>query len=233
MPEDIPGTGLLSKKVGPLPGWGWAVLIGGAMGVYLYIRNRNAQPQISTGTDTATGDTQAPLQTTGFGTLVPAPVTVVPNTYVTNQEWVQAALSAMAVADPVLDAAAAEVALNQYISGGTLTPAQGAYVTLAKALIGAPPIAIGKVPSQPPVVTPPPAPTGLRITSRSKAYVHLAWTAVPGVTGYGLYRNGAPISFPIAPAATVGNITATYTVKAHYGVGHYSAASAPLRVVKK
>lgn len=232
MPE-VPGAGLLSKKVGPLPGWGWAVLVGGVMGVYLYIRNRNAQPQISTGTDTATGETQAPTQTTGFGTLIPAVPVTVPNTYVTNEEWVQAALSAMAVADPVLDAAAAEVALNQYIKGGTLTPAQGAYVTLAKALIGAPPIPIGKVPSQPPVVTPPPAPTNLHIASRSKTLVHLAWTPVKGATGYGLYRNGGAISFPIVPAATVGNITATYTVKAHYGVGHYSAPSNALKVTKK
>lgn len=147
---DIPGTGLLSRKLGPLPGWGWAVLIGGGIGVFLYIRNRNAQPQVSTGTDTATGDVQAPLQTTGSGTLVPAPVTVVPNTYVTNEEWVQAALAAMATADPFLDAAAAEVALTQYINGGSLSPSQAAYVSLARALIGAPPIPIRQKNTAPP-----------------------------------------------------------------------------------
>lgn len=153
---DVPGTGLLTRKLGPLPGWGWALLAGGAMGIFLYLRNRNAQPQVSTGTDTATGDVQAPLQTTGFGTLVPAPTTVVPGTPPTNEEWVQSALAAMAIADPFLDAAAAEAALMQYISGGSLSPSQAAYVSLARALIGAPPIAI-----PPKNTAPPPRPKPL------------------------------------------------------------------------
>lgn len=148
-----------TEKIGPLPAGAWIALVGGGLVItYTLNRRRGAAPQVSTGTDTATGETQAPLQATGFGTLVPAAVTVVPTSPTTNEEWVTRAVDAMVVANPTTDPAAASDALTAYIHGQGLTPAQVAYVTLAQALIGRPPLPLPTGPSGQPGPSPTPQP---------------------------------------------------------------------------
>ncbi len=152
-----------SEKIGPLPAGVWlgVVVVGVGGGLLWERRQSSAGPTVSTAADTGTGDVQAPLQASGYGTLIPATTTIVPAQAVTNEEWVQTALDAMAVADPVFDPSAAEEALMAYIRGSLLTPAQLAYVTLARALVGNPPIPIVQVtpiPTPQPPVPPKPGP---------------------------------------------------------------------------
>lgn len=160
------------RKIGPLPAGAWIALVGGGLAITYYLNRNRKVPQVSTGTDTATGDTQAPLQTTGSGTLVPANVTVVPNQPTTNTEWIQAALQAMQQADPLLDVAAAEEALKAYVNGQSLSAAQAAYVNLARALIGNPPLSVPNPAPLPIPIPPTPPPSSSRVGHHYESTFH-------------------------------------------------------------
>lgn len=224
-----------AEKIGPLPAGVWVgVIVAGVGGGLLWQRRQaGATPQVATGGDTGTGTTQAPLQDTGGGGLVPANVTVLPPGPVTNEEWIAVATTALAAAGHPADVV--EAALTKYVSGQSLTPAETVYKNLAIAAIGFPPLAIPQGPSTPAPPPQPPAPTGLHIQKRTRAYVWLIWNPVPGATGYGLYRDGnwsQAITFPLVPSAVVGNATHRYAVKAHYRTGKYSGISNVLQVNK-
>ncbi|MBI2100713.1 MAG: right-handed parallel beta-helix repeat-containing protein [Candidatus Vogelbacteria bacterium] len=83
--------------------------------------------------------------------------------------------------------------------------------------------------------TPPTVPTGLTATAISSTQINLSWTASTdnvGVTGYRVFRNGAPLTTVagtsyqntgLSPATTY-----TYTVEAYDAAGNNSAQSAPV-----
>ena len=87
---------------------------------------------------------------------------------------------------------------------------------------------------------PPSVPTGLAITSVTSSSVSLSWNASSdnvGVTGYTIYRNGAPVGSTGGPAATTftdltasPNTSYSYTVDAFDGSGNHSGRSAPVSV---
>jgi hypothetical protein len=67
-PTDAPGTpaksgggklGVWAKKYGPLPLWGWALLLVGAILAYLYWKNRNSSATSTASTTTASDTTGA------------------------------------------------------------------------------------------------------------------------------------------------------------------------------
>ena len=88
---------------------------------------------------------------------------------------------------------------------------------------------------------PPSVPTGLAVTSVTSSSVSLSWNASSdnvGVTGYTIYRNGAPVGSTGGPAATTftdltasPNTSYSYTVDAFDGSGNHSARSQPVSVL--
>jgi chitodextrinase len=81
------------------------------------------------------------------------------------------------------------------------------------------------LPARPADASPPTAPTGLTVTSRTENTVSLAWTASTdnqGVAGYGLYKNLMPAGSSQATTAAVSGLACgtTYTL----GVDAYDAA---------
>ncbi len=88
---------------------------------------------------------------------------------------------------------------------------------------------------------PPSVPTGLAITSVTSSSVSLSWNASSdnvGVTGYTIYRNGAPVGSTGGPAATTftdltasPNTSYSYTVDAFDGSGNHSGRSQPVSVL--
>ncbi len=84
---------------------------------------------------------------------------------------------------------------------------------------------------------PPSVPTSLHATSVSATSVSLAWspsTDDVGVTGYTVYRDGAPLAVVSATSWTDATVSAgtayTYTVDAFDAAGNHSAQSQPLQV---
>ena len=158
----------------------------------------------------------------------------------TNAQWTQAVLPLLT--DAGWDPGFASVALGKYLAHQALDTREVELVQSALALQGPPPVgtfSIVHAATTTSTTTPPPAtgrkpatPTGLHVHKQTRSQVQLSWDHASRALGYGLYRNGHAITFPLHNYATVGNITATYTVKAWNQYG-YSAASAPLVVHKK
>ena len=80
--------------------------------------------------------------------------------------------------------------------------------------------------------TPPGTPTGLSATTISPSQINLSWTAANdnvGVTGYQVYRNGAPVGSTAATtyqsAGLLSSTTYTYTVTAFDAANNQSAPS--------
>ncbi|ANW19551.1 PQQ-dependent sugar dehydrogenase [Streptomyces clavuligerus] len=89
----------------------------------------------------------------------------------------------------------------------------------------------------PPDTEPPTAPSGLRSTGRTATSVDLAWTASTDnvrVTGYEIFRDGAPAETADATTGTVAGLTAntayTFTVRAFDLKGNRSAFSPEITV---
>jgi chitodextrinase len=89
---------------------------------------------------------------------------------------------------------------------------------------------------------PPSVPTGLAATSVTSSSVSLNWNAssdnVGVLTGYTIYRNGAPVGSTGGPAATTftdltasPNTSYSYTVDAFDGSGNHSGRSQPVSVL--
>ena len=83
--------------------------------------------------------------------------------------------------------------------------------------------------------TAPSAPTNLRSTATTATTASLAWDAPPGtITGYRVFRNGAPVGTPTGTTFTdtglTGSTTYSYTVTAINNLNLESAATAPLAV---
>ncbi|MET9408225.1 glycoside hydrolase family 18 protein [Streptomyces sp. NPDC002935] len=56
---------------------------------------------------------------------------------------------------------------------------------------------------------PPAAPTGLAVGTVTSSAVGLSWTAVPGATGYAVYRDGAKVQTATGTSATVSGLSAS------------------------
>jgi hypothetical protein len=89
-----------------------------------------------------------------------------------------------------------------------------------------------------PDTTPPSVPAGLQASASSTTTVDLAWSASTddvGVTGYDVYRDGAPLA-QIGPQTSYQDATVTpstsyvYSVRARDAAGNVSGASAPASV---
>lgn len=140
------GVRALSKKFGPLPVWGWGLILGVLGVVVFWYRSRN-----STANQDATTTVQAGNPVTGEagydGTadtssyqtdgLSPAVVDQDQAT-MTNTVWLSRAVSAVASSSGV-SATLVSQALQRFIQGQTVTPTQQQYIDKAIALQGYPP----------------------------------------------------------------------------------------------
>lgn len=87
-------------------------------------------------------------------------------------------------------------------------------------------------PTTPPTTAPPPppsAPTNLTGAAVSSSQVNLSWTAVTGVAGYDVFRNGSQVATTSSTSYSNTGLTAstseTYYVKAYNSSGAVSSAS--------
>ena len=132
---------VLTKKLGPLPVWGWAIAIVAGYLVYRWWKDRSAgtAPQsITSGTSTGiavTRASQAPFITSGRGNTT--------SSTGTGSTWVakaQAALQGIGYTSGTVDKA-----LQAYVSGSGMNQSQHNIVTAAQKLVGS--SSIGSVPA--------------------------------------------------------------------------------------
>jgi hypothetical protein len=165
------------------------------------------------------------------------------STITTNAQWTTDVLGKLA--DIGWDPITASVALGKYLAHAALNPTEVTIVQAALGLDGPPPQGTYGVIVAPPVTTVPPPSnvpgkttpparvTGLHVHAHPKGGpVDLSWNQASGAAKYQISRNGSPINYPEHNFAQVGNVTATYTVKAINSAGVYGPSSAPLLVRK-
>jgi hypothetical protein len=144
----------LTKKMGPLPVWAWALLVGGGLGFYFYYQ-RTKSGTVNTAASTATS------ADAGFGTTRPGlgnlnaggtDTSVTTTTGLqTNQQWSVKAQSILISYG--YDPATVSIALANYLGGNDLTAQQQAIVSEALRAAGPTPEPV------PPAVNPQPGPT--------------------------------------------------------------------------
>lgn len=153
-PNAVPDNGtnplkVLTRKVGPLPGWVWVALAVGGYVAYQWYRKRNAPTTI--GTDTSTGtDSGTPSDSTGASSVdgglgagsidtgvTSAPVTATPAGPRTNGDWARMAVAYLVTKGhtPIQ----ASNAVSNYLGRKPLTDNQRQMINQAIRAIGSPP----------------------------------------------------------------------------------------------
>ncbi len=150
----------LTTKIGPLPGWSYAVIVvGGVWGVYLY-RKRSGLGVPVTAAPTVDGFTSAAPVTQGASTVTPVNNGTPP--IATNAQWARVTADSL-IATGQYSAIDVSNAISNYLNGAQLSAVQGAIIALALAHYGTPPegvIPITVAPAAPaaPAPTLPPVP---------------------------------------------------------------------------
>ena len=138
---------VLTRKVGPLPGWVWVALAVGGYVAYRWLRQRNAPTTIGTdsGTDSVTpADSTDPVSSdggAGAGSVetgfTQPPVTATPSGPRTNGDWARMAVTYLIQhgSHPL----AASNAISNYLGRKPLTDSQRNMVNAAIKAIGPPP----------------------------------------------------------------------------------------------
>ncbi len=132
----------LTRKVGPLPVWGWGLAVGGGLLAASYMRARAGggggaeDPGVAPATATAAG--VGNLGDTGTATVTPA---VTPYRATNNDEWRTLASELILGTHLGYSGLAVDTALSKYLSGEPLSIAEQAIVNLAIRLAGSPPTA--------------------------------------------------------------------------------------------
>src|ERR1035438_6857411 len=143
---------VLTKKVGPLPVWGWAAVVIGAYLVYRYIKDKNAASAssstgTSTGADTTASQANGIFGSEGFGvnsagqivdtatgTVVGSTGNGAGTTSTSGQDWASSAYQALQGLG--YGNAQIDQTLQDYISGQKLSASEYATVEAAINLIG-------------------------------------------------------------------------------------------------
>lgn len=131
------------RKFGPLPIWGWALILAG--GVFVWVRFFSA-PSGSAGSSAASSALPNIMTTGGYlpaATSGPAPQS--PAGFTDNQSWENAALQQASAfgASPV----ALQGALDNYLGGGTLDPSQQTWIDKVIQTLGAAPTGTNGTPT--------------------------------------------------------------------------------------
>lgn len=131
-------TGALTKKIGPLPGFVWVLLIVGAAYAVYYWRSRGAGSGPAPADPALVGDNPGSV---GFSSAGPMPGTngnpgvtdtlpVGRPATTTNGQWASLAGNAL-IASGKYDPATVQNALSKYLNGGALTAAEQAIINIA------------------------------------------------------------------------------------------------------
>lgn len=125
--------GAMTKKVGPLPLWGWAVGLGAVLVAYMYVRQSQSA---SSGAATPIPTTGGVVDTTGssMGGSSGDPFT---SNGATNQQWENAAI--MSASKWGLSPTGVQSALDKYLNGYTLNSAEQNAVNKVIGTFGAAP----------------------------------------------------------------------------------------------
>lgn len=148
----IKAPSILTKSIGPLPGWVWAVSIVGGLGVAYFINSRaksSKEDGIPMGED---GEYyQVPNgQAAAVFANIPPPVVKAPETL---DEWAVRATAFLISRFPT-KAYLVQQAIRKYIQGENVTEDEAAIIQVALTEFGAPP----QLPTAGEVIKPPPPP---------------------------------------------------------------------------
>lgn len=155
----------LGKQVGPLPMGAWIALVGGGLGIAIYMRNRANSSDVVYANDTSS---IPGVGVGGVGAFTPTDGGTSPETgsvgIQSNAQWAQAAFTYLVATGA--DASFVDKTLRDYLQGVGLNLQGNALVSLALAKLGLPPEPLPDAPALPgkPAPTPakPPAKTPVR-----------------------------------------------------------------------
>jgi hypothetical protein len=163
----------LTRKIGPLPVWGWCALA--IVAVLAYKHFRPAAPKTdstTTGANTTDGTAAAVTTDTGLATSTPADNSSTGSytndsgnswlTPTTNAEWKTLALAKVSSLNS-WGAYQIANALSAYLGGAVLDSTQKPIIDTALKMVGPPPEPVPNAPAVPPPAAPPkppPPPTG-------------------------------------------------------------------------
>lgn len=152
----------LKKMIGPLPLGGWiAVVVVGIGAAIIINRRRSSEPVVSTAGGFVPAEA-SPFEA-GAGTGVtgyPTPGVVLDGTPVSNSQWVTYATRSLTALGRPEGPYMIGRALQKYVDGTTLSPAEQAIVEAALRQVGMPPEGAPIAPDPTPVTAPSPAPAG-------------------------------------------------------------------------
>lgn len=141
IPENIGSA--FTKKIGPLPGWAWVVIVvGGAYAVYFYKKKTGTATPVNNSAGVTVDPNAGAFPTVGGGAVTSATgngsVTQPQgNVISTNAQWGRLVVQ-NAVAGGT-DAALASNAVSSYLNGGSLSPSQQGVITAGISALGVPP----------------------------------------------------------------------------------------------
>lgn len=165
---DVPGHvgDAFTKKIGPLPGWGWAaIVVGGAWGFHLYKTKygvgtaATAAPSTADPSATSTGyaggggQNDAGITPGGSGSVAQSPTGSPAVT--TNAQWARATADGMIAGGS--NPTDVTNALSNYLNGRSLNATQQAIVNMALTHYGSPPegiVSVVAAPAPKPVTVP-------------------------------------------------------------------------------
>lgn len=136
-PEIVRHDGF-GRKLGPLPIWGWALIL--AAVAFVWVRFFSGKGSTSTASSSAAGALPNVMTTGGYLPISASSTssgTASPGSYTDNQSWENAAMQQASAygSTPV----ALQQALSNFLQGGTLTQEQDSVVNKVIQAIGAPP----------------------------------------------------------------------------------------------
>lgn len=134
-PAKTKGSGV-TKKLGPLPIWGWALMIVLAYLLYRYLKNRNSSAS-ATGSLSGAGGTAVNGAGSGGSNNVSTPT----GSSQSVEDWINAAQNALE--NLGYSQSSVDQAFQDYLAGNTLTPQEAAIISSATNLVGAAPAGLG------------------------------------------------------------------------------------------
>lgn len=190
--EDGGGSfGFLTRKVGPMPVWGWGLIVVGIY--YWYTHYGPGAASAATTASTTAAATASPPQQDLFVTQPQYGGSM----YKTNAQWEVAAVNYLT--GQGVTPSLASSAIYTYIQGGSLTAQQQGYVNLAIEGIGAPPSipkagpAPSPAPTPQPGGTPVPAPAAPQYIQASKTLGRYHFHTITQSQALALYKAGGPV----------------------------------------
>ncbi len=183
----IPGIGPVKSQYV----WAAGALVVGIVGYAYYKNSQSSEDYIGASEDDyGATDYDSPLGSSGGNSTVDVDNTA--GLITTNSQWTQAAIDYLTTAG--FDATSASIALGKYLARKPLSQTEIDAVVAARGGVGDPPVGgpypiTEGLPATPSTGTLP-APRNVWAPKIDRTWFDLRWDAVPGATGYNIYRSG-------------------------------------------